>query len=147
MKGILAETRLTALVDANYFCSELRRDVIQLADHCHLCQVSKGGAINAGLYTPLALPSSQWSNVSMKFVLGLPRTQRGMDSVLVVVDRFSQMGHFLPCRKTDECFPNSQLVLQRNCCFMASQSLSLLTQTENSSVISGELYGRKWDLI
>ena len=52
------------------------------------------------MYTPLLVSKAPWEDVNLDFVLDLPQTQRNKNSIMVVVDRFSKMAHFVPCNKT-----------------------------------------------
>ncbi|GJZ96146.1 putative nucleotidyltransferase, ribonuclease H [Tanacetum coccineum] len=108
-EGHVGRDRTLKLVQASYFWPTMRKEVDRYVKRCRICQVSKGTATNAGLYMPLPVPLQPWVDISMDFVLGLPRTQRGNDSIFVVVDRFSKMVHFIPCKKTTDAVNVAQL--------------------------------------
>ena len=91
----------------------MRKEITKFVERCRICQVSKGTTTNAGLYMPLLVLDQPWIHVSTDFVLGLPRTQRGNDSIFVVVDRFSKMTHFIACKKTSDAVNVAQLYFRK----------------------------------
>jgi hypothetical protein len=52
----------------------------------------------AGSLQSLPIPTSKWEDISMDFIVGLPRTAKGYDSIWVIVDRLTKIAHFLLVR-------------------------------------------------
>lgn len=80
----------------------MKCDVHQICDRCVTCKQAKSKVQPHELFNPLPVASRPREDLSMDFVLGLPRTNKGHDSIFVVVDRFSKMAHFIPCRKIND---------------------------------------------
>lgn len=87
-EGHIGRDRCIQLATASYFWSFMRRDIERFSERCRTCKLAKGKASNAGLYLPLPIPTQLWMDVRMDFVLGLPQTQKGNNSISVAVDRF-----------------------------------------------------------
>jgi hypothetical protein len=67
---------------AHFFWQKIRRDVEHYMSWCITCHKDKSRLNPHDLYMPLPVPSVHWEDISMHFVLGLPRTKREMDSIL-----------------------------------------------------------------
>ncbi|GKV03596.1 hypothetical protein SLEP1_g15871 [Rubroshorea leprosula] len=105
-----------ALVKESFYWPKLEQNVIRHIQRCKVCHQAKTINQNIGLYLPLPIPTSPWEDVSMDFVLGLPRTQRSKDSIMVVVDRFSKMAHFIACQKTNDASLIAELYFREIVC-------------------------------
>ena len=51
-----------------------------------------------GELQPLPIPVWKWDDITMDFVVGLPRTPQRHDGIWVIVDRLTKAAHFLPVR-------------------------------------------------
>jgi hypothetical protein len=98
----LSHDKTFAKLRSSYYWPGMRREVINFVNICRIFQHAKGKRQNTRLYQPFPIPERPWDVISMDFLLGIPRTKRGCDSIFVVVDRFSKMAHFIPCQKTSD---------------------------------------------
>jgi len=102
LMGHFGREKTLELLADHFYWPKMRKDVERFVQRCVTCDKAKSKLNPHGLYTPLPVSNAPWEDISMDFVLGLPRTKRGRDLVFVVVDRFSKMAHFIPCHKTDD---------------------------------------------
>jgi hypothetical protein len=54
----------------------------------------------AGLLQPLKVPEWKWEEISMDFIVGIPHTRDGYDSIWVIVYRLTKVAHFIPVKTT-----------------------------------------------
>jgi len=112
LTGHFGEKTYELLKEHFFFWPSMLQDVHTVIERCAICKKAKGKENAYGLYMPSPIPEKPWMDGSMDFVLGLPRTQRGKGSIMVVVDRISKMSYFIPCNKTDDAVHVADLFFQ-----------------------------------
>ena len=75
----------------------MKREIAKYVLECDICRRVKASHLRlAGTLQPLNIPEWKWEDISMDFIVGLPRTQKVYDSIWVVVDRLTKSAHFIP---------------------------------------------------
>nr|KYP72419.1 Transposon Ty3-G Gag-Pol polyprotein [Cajanus cajan] len=100
--GHFGVDKTLSLLKFTFYWPQMRVDVQRHCSKCITCLQEKSRVMPHGVYTPLHIASSSSVDISMDFVHGLQRTQRGFDSIFVVVDHFRKIVHFIPCHKVDD---------------------------------------------
>jgi hypothetical protein len=68
---------------------------------CNICRRVKADHLRpTENLQPLSIPEWKWENICMDFIVGLPRTSRGYNSIWVIVDLLTKSAHFIPVSTT-----------------------------------------------
>jgi hypothetical protein len=101
----------------HYWWYGMKRDIAEYVSLCDTCQRVKAEHQRpAGLLQPLKIPEWKWEEIRMDFIVGLPRTHAGYDSIWVIVDRLTKVAHFIPVKATYSGAKLAELYMSRIVC-------------------------------
>jgi hypothetical protein len=89
-------------------------EYVAICDSCHRIKVEHQRP--AGLLEPLQIPQWKWDEIAMDFIVGLPHTRAGYDSIWVVVDRLTKATHFILVKNTYNSAVLAELYMSRFVC-------------------------------
>ena len=93
-------TKMYHTLREHYWWRGMKKDVAEFVYRCLIYQQVKAEHQRpAGLLQSLSIPQWKRENITMDFVVGLPRCQSGYDAIWVIVDRLTKSAHFLPIKK------------------------------------------------
>jgi hypothetical protein len=113
----LGSTKMYHDLKSKYWWYGMKRAIAEYMALCDNCQrVKVEHQIPAGLLQPLKILEWKWEEISMDFIVGLPKTQNGYDSIWVIVDRLSKVAHFIPVKTTYKGSKLAELYIARIVC-------------------------------
>ncbi|GJV29756.1 putative reverse transcriptase domain-containing protein, partial [Tanacetum coccineum] len=83
-----------------YWWPRMKKDIVVYVSRCLTClKVKVKHQRPSGLLQQPEIPEWKWERIAMDFIMKLPRTSSGHDTIWVIVDRLTKSAHFLPIRK------------------------------------------------
>jgi hypothetical protein len=125
----------------------MKRDIAEYVSLCDTCQRVKAEHQRpAGLLQPLKIPEWKWEEIRMDFIVGLPRTEAGYDSIWVIVDRLTKVAYFIPIKTTCSEAKLTELCMSQIVCLHGVPKRLCQTGAHNSHPNSGRNFTNQWIL-
>jgi hypothetical protein len=97
----LGSTQMYKDLKTQYWWYGMKRDIAEYVSLCDTCQRVKAEHQRpARLLQPLKITEWKWEEIGMDFIVRLPRTQDGYDSIWVIVDWLTKVAHFILVKTT-----------------------------------------------
>ncbi|GAU51141.1 hypothetical protein TSUD_240800 [Trifolium subterraneum] len=97
----------------NYWWPNMKTEIAEFVSRCIVCQQVKiEHQKPAGPLQPLEIPEWKWEHITMDVVTGLPRNQKGEDSIWVIVDRLTKSAHFIVVKSTYKASRYAEIFLE-----------------------------------
>nr|AAS90689.2 putative polyprotein [Oryza sativa Japonica Group] len=110
-------TKMYQDLKEKFWWVSMRREIAEFVALCDVCQRVKAEHQRpAGLLQPLQIPEWKWEEIGMDFIIGLPWTSSGHDSIWIVMDRLTKVAHFIPVHTTYTGKRLAELYLSRIMC-------------------------------
>ena len=138
-------TKMYRTLRDHYWWRGMKREIAKFVSKCLTCQQIKiEHQKPAGLLQPLSIPEWKWERITMDFVTGLPRTQRGHDVIWVIMDRLTKSAHFIDTNNTYSLERYAQLYVDEIVELHGAPGPLYRTEILASLLDSGRSYKMLW---
>jgi hypothetical protein len=135
--------KTVAAVKSHYFWPGMKKEIVKYIARCmEFHKVKAEHSHPAGLLQPLPIPEWKWEVVIMDFIMGLPRTDKQHDSIMVVVDKLMKDAHFILLKTTHKATNVVDIFMKEWHDCMEFPRQLCLTETQNLPQIYGKGYSR-----
>ncbi|KAI3749597.1 hypothetical protein L2E82_20211 [Cichorium intybus] len=88
-------------IKEQYWWPGMKKRIVKYISKCATCaQVKAEHQAPYGNTQPLQIPAGKWEDITIGFIVGLPRTRRGHNCIWVIIDRLTKSAMFLAIKET-----------------------------------------------
>ncbi|GJV13421.1 putative reverse transcriptase domain-containing protein [Tanacetum coccineum] len=117
-----------------YWWPNMKANIATYVSKCLTCaKVKAKHQRPSGLLVQPDTPQWKWDNITMDFVIKLPKSSQGYDTIWVIVDRLTKSAIFVPMRETNPLDKLARISLQKALGTNLDMSTAYHPQTDGKS--------------